>query len=37
STASESSLFNHLINCWEFNPGAVPGTCNLYFLVDFKF
>ncbi|XWS14698.1 hypothetical protein CRYUN_Cryun35bG0031600 [Craigia yunnanensis] len=37
STASESSLFNHLINIWEFNPGPVPGTCNLYFLVDFKF
>ncbi|XVF64060.1 hypothetical protein PTKIN_Ptkin09bG0136800 [Pterospermum kingtungense] len=37
STASESSLFDHLINIWEFNPGPVPGTCNLYFLVDFKF
>ncbi|XP_021284386.1 coenzyme Q-binding protein COQ10 homolog, mitochondrial [Herrania umbratica] len=37
STASESSLFDHLINIWEFSPGPVPGTCNLYFLVDFKF
>ncbi|KAK8585027.1 hypothetical protein V6N13_138968 [Hibiscus sabdariffa] len=37
STASESSLFDHLINIWEFNPGPVPGTCNLFFLVDFKF
>ncbi|XP_039052612.1 coenzyme Q-binding protein COQ10 homolog, mitochondrial-like isoform X1 [Hibiscus syriacus] len=37
STASESSIFDHLINIWEFNPGTVPGTCNLYFLVDFKF
>ncbi|PPR88421.1 hypothetical protein GOBAR_AA32278 [Gossypium barbadense] len=37
STASESSLFDHLINIWEFNPGPVPGTCSLYFLVDFKF
>ncbi|MFQ6621944.1 hypothetical protein Gotur_002683, partial [Gossypium turneri] len=37
STASESSLFDHLINIWEFNPRAVPGTFSLYFLVDFKF
>ncbi|KAE8659109.1 abscisic acid 8'-hydroxylase 4 [Hibiscus syriacus] len=37
STASESGIFDHLINIWEFNPGPVPGTCNLYFLVDFKF
>ncbi|MBA0849837.1 hypothetical protein Goshw_021328 [Gossypium schwendimanii] len=37
STASESSLFDHLINIWEFIPGPVPGTCSLYFLVDFKF
>ncbi|MBA0676569.1 hypothetical protein Goari_018041, partial [Gossypium aridum] len=36
STASDS-LFDHLINIWEFNPGAVPGTFSLYFLVDFKF
>ncbi|XP_034200843.1 coenzyme Q-binding protein COQ10 homolog, mitochondrial isoform X1 [Prunus dulcis] len=34
---SNSSLFDHLINIWEFNPGPVPGSCNLYFLVDFKF
>ncbi|KAI3460232.1 hypothetical protein Pfo_016895 [Paulownia fortunei] len=37
TTSSQSSLFDHLINVWEFNPGPVPGTCNLYFLVDFKF
>ncbi|KAG8474776.1 hypothetical protein CXB51_031721 [Gossypium anomalum] len=37
STALESSLFDHLINIWEFNPRTVPGTFSLYFLVDFKF
>ncbi|KAK7352413.1 hypothetical protein VNO80_17835 [Phaseolus coccineus] len=37
TTVSESTLFDHLINIWEFNPGPVPGSCNLYFLVDFKF
>ncbi|XP_022894770.1 coenzyme Q-binding protein COQ10 homolog, mitochondrial-like isoform X1 [Olea europaea var. sylvestris] len=37
TTSSQSSLFDHLINIWEFNEGPVPGTCNLYFLVDFKF
>ncbi|XP_062207022.1 uncharacterized protein LOC133908853 [Phragmites australis] len=37
TTASESGLFDHLINVWEFKPGPVPGTCDLYFLVDFKF
>lgn len=37
STVSESSLFDHLINIWEFNPGPVPGSCDLHFLVDFKF
>lgn len=37
TTATESGLFDHLINIWEFNPGPDPGTCNLYFLVDFKF
>ncbi|XP_057974530.1 uncharacterized protein LOC131162249 [Malania oleifera] len=37
TTVSESSLFDHLINIWEFNSGPIPGTCNLYFLVDFKF
>jgi len=34
---SQSTLFDHLINLWEFSPGPVPGSCNLYFLVDFKF
>ncbi|EEF52400.1 coenzyme Q-binding protein COQ10 homolog, mitochondrial [Ricinus communis] len=37
TTVSDSTLFDHLINIWEFNPGPVPGTCDLYFLVDFKF
>jgi len=37
TTVTDSNLFDHLINIWEFNPGPVPGTCNLYFLVDFKF
>ncbi|KAJ8649694.1 hypothetical protein MRB53_002717 [Persea americana] len=37
TTASESGLFDYLINTWEFNPGPIPGTCDLYFLVDFKF
>ncbi|XP_077245249.1 uncharacterized protein LOC143885126 [Tasmannia lanceolata] len=37
TTVSESGLFDHLINVWEFSPGSVPGTCDLYFLVDFKF
>ncbi|KAK6939604.1 Coenzyme Q-binding protein COQ10, START domain [Dillenia turbinata] len=37
TTATESTLFEHLINIWEFNPGPVPGTCDVYFLVDFKF
>ncbi|XP_054817969.1 uncharacterized protein LOC129317652 isoform X2 [Prosopis cineraria] len=37
TTVSQSTLFEHLINIWEFNPGPVPGSCNVYFLVDFKF
>nr|GMC56141.1 coenzyme Q-binding protein COQ10 homolog, mitochondrial [Ipomoea batatas] len=37
TTATDSNLFDHLINIWEFNPGPSPGTCNLQFLVDFKF
>lgn len=37
TTVSESTLFDHLINTWEFSPGPVPGTCSLHFLVDFKF
>lgn len=37
TTVKESVLFEHLINVWEFKPGHVPGTCDLYFLVDFKF
>ncbi|KAL2939096.1 Coenzyme Q-binding protein COQ10-like protein mitochondrial [Bienertia sinuspersici] len=37
TTASESNLFEHLINVWEFRPGPTPETCDLYFMVDFKF
>ncbi|KAK4770991.1 hypothetical protein SAY87_031523 [Trapa incisa] len=37
STASDSTLFEHLINVWEFNPGPSPGSCEVHFLVDFKF
>ncbi|CAM8923617.1 unnamed protein product [Rhodiola kirilowii] len=37
TTALDSNLFEHLINTWEFNPGPVEGTCELHFLVDFKF
>lgn len=37
TTVSESGLFDHLINIWEFNKGPLPGTCSLYFMVDFKF
>ncbi|KAL8230908.1 hypothetical protein R6Q57_000686 [Mikania cordata] len=37
TTSSQSSLFDHLINIWEFHPGPSPGTCNLHFFVDFKF
>ncbi|KAG8390011.1 hypothetical protein BUALT_Bualt01G0038900 [Buddleja alternifolia] len=37
TTSYQTALFDHLINIWEFNPGPVPGSCNLYFFVDFKF
>ncbi|KAK9691141.1 hypothetical protein RND81_09G178500 [Saponaria officinalis] len=37
TTSSESTLFEHLINVWEFSPGPTPDTCSVYFLVDFKF
>ncbi|KAM0032712.1 putative coenzyme Q-binding protein COQ10, START [Helianthus debilis subsp. tardiflorus] len=37
TTSSQSNLFDHLINIWEFHPGPAPGTCDLRFLVDFKF
>ncbi|XP_071712662.1 uncharacterized protein [Rutidosis leptorrhynchoides] len=37
TSSSQSNLFDHLINIWEFHPGPVPGTCDLQFLVDFKF
>ncbi|GAB2269590.1 hypothetical protein Dimus_004512 [Dionaea muscipula] len=37
TTSTQSNLFDHLINIWEFSPGPTPGTCSLYFIVDFKF
>ncbi|KAJ4841544.1 hypothetical protein Tsubulata_001752 [Turnera subulata] len=37
TTVSESTLFDHLINIWEFKPGPVPGSCDVHFFVDFKF
>ncbi|XP_030540030.1 coenzyme Q-binding protein COQ10 homolog, mitochondrial-like [Rhodamnia argentea] len=37
TTVSQSTLFDHLINVWQFNSGPVPGSCSIYFLVDFKF
>lgn len=37
TTATQGVLFDHLVNIWEFNPGPAPGTCDLHFLVDFKF
>ncbi|XP_010538483.1 PREDICTED: coenzyme Q-binding protein COQ10 homolog, mitochondrial [Tarenaya hassleriana] len=37
TTAKDTGVFDHLINEWQFKPGPIPGTCDLYFLVDFKF
>lgn len=37
TTARDTGLFDHLINLWQFKPGPVPGSCDLYFHVDFKF
>lgn len=37
TTSSQSNLFEYLINIWEFSPGPTPDTCNVHFLVDFKF
>lgn len=37
TTVLQSTLFDHLINIWQYNSGPVPGSCNIYFLVDFKF
>lgn len=37
TTVSESSLFDYLINIWEFNDGPIGGTCDLHFFVDFQF
>lgn len=37
TTATQGVLFDHLVNIWEFNPGPAQGTCDLHFLVDFKF
>lgn len=37
TSVSQSSLFDHLINVWEFKPGPTPHSTNLHFLVDFQF
>lgn len=37
TTALDTGLFDHLINIWEFNPGPVPGSSSVHFLVNFKF
>lgn len=37
ATASESHLFDYLVNEWRFRPGPQPGTTWLQFLVDFRF
>eukprot|EP00850_Spirogloea_muscicola_P014770 SM000108S14214 [mRNA] locus=s108:219662:221627:- [translate_table: standard] len=37
TTVSQSTLFDHLDNMWEFRPGPAPGTTNLHFAVDFRF
>ncbi|KAF8098192.1 hypothetical protein N665_0271s0012 [Sinapis alba] len=37
TTARDTSLFDHLLNLWQFKPGPIPGTCDLSILVDFKF
>ncbi|KFK23545.1 hypothetical protein AALP_AAs66918U000600 [Arabis alpina] len=37
TTARDTGVFDHLINLWQFKPGPVPGSCDLYFHVDFKF
>lgn len=37
TSVSQSSLFDHLINVWEFKPGPTPHSTQLHFLVDFQF
>lgn len=37
TSVSQSSLFEYLINIWEFKPGPTPGSCNLHFSVSFQF
>ncbi|KAL3693022.1 hypothetical protein R1sor_006673 [Riccia sorocarpa] len=37
TSVSESTLFDYLINIWEFKPGPTPHSCNLHFLVEFQF
>eukprot|EP00741_Cyanophora_paradoxa_P003549 tig00000093_g3447.t1 len=37
ATSLNSALFHHLINEWKFEPGPLPNTCYLSFLVDFQF
>ncbi|GJP44877.1 hypothetical protein CLOM_g4280 [Closterium sp. NIES-68] len=35
--STDTNLFQHLTNHWEFSPGRVPGSCLLSFSVDFQF
>jgi ribosome-associated toxin RatA of RatAB toxin-antitoxin module len=37
AVASGTMLFSHLVNVWEFEPGAAPGTTWLTFRVEFQF
>ncbi len=37
AVASGTTLFSHLVNVWEFEPGATPGTTHLTFRVEFQF
>ncbi|CAI5982027.1 unnamed protein product, partial [Closterium sp. NIES-65] len=35
--STDTGLFHHLDNHWEFSPGRFPGSCLLSFSVDFQF
>ncbi|CAI5483002.1 unnamed protein product [Closterium sp. Yama58-4] len=35
--STDTGLFHHLDNHWEFAPGRLPGSCLLSFSVDFQF
>ncbi|KAJ7550395.1 hypothetical protein O6H91_07G098800 [Diphasiastrum complanatum] len=37
TSVSQSNLFHYLNNTWEFQPGPVPGSCNLNVAVNFQF